>query len=84
MGLHGNISDILFWKANLTLMDNERLKEKVNTEHSTDKPQTTVLNILLQGIFQTEAAHNDASSRSIIYAHLNEMFKDKQRVHLSI
>lgn len=31
-------------------MDSKRLKEKVNTEHSTDKPQT-VLNILLQGIF---------------------------------
>ena len=61
----------------------ERLKEKVNTEHSTDKPQT-VLNILLQGIFQTEAAHNDAFSKSIIYAHINEMFMDKQKVHLSI
>lgn len=83
MGLHGNISDILFWKTNLTLMYNKRLKEKVNTEHSTDKPQT-VLNILLQGIFQTEAAHNDAFSKSIIYAHINEMFMDKQRVHLSI
>ena len=83
MGLHGNISDILFWKTNLTLMYNKRLKEKVNTEHSTDKPQTD-LNILLQGIFQTEAAHNDAFSKSIIYAHINEMFMDKQRVHLSI
>lgn len=83
MGLHGNISDILFWKTNLTLMYNKRLKEKVNTENSTDKPQT-VLNILLQGIFQTEAAHNDAFSKSIIYAHINEMFMDKQRVHLSI
>ena len=83
MGLHGNISDILFWKTNLTLMYNKRLKEKVNTEHSTDKPQT-VLNILLQGIFQTEAAHNDAFSKSIIYAHINEMFMDKQKVHLSI
>lgn len=83
MGLHGNISDILFWKTNLTLMDNKRLKEKVNTEHSTDKPQT-VLNILLQGIFQTEAAHNDAFSKSIIYAHINEMFMDQQKVHLSI
>ena len=83
MGLHENISDILFWKTNLTLMYNKRLKEKVNTEHSTDKPQT-VLNILLQGIFQTEAAHNDAFSKSIIYAHINEMFMDKQRVHLSI
>ena len=64
-------------------MDNKQLKEKVNTEHSTDKPQT-ILNILLQGIFQTEAAHNDAFSKSIIYAHINEMFMDKQRVHLSI
>lgn len=64
-------------------MYNKRLKEKVNTEHSTDKTQT-VLNILLQGIFQTEAAHNDAFSKSIIYAHINEMFMDKQRVHLSI
>ena len=59
-------------------MDSKRLKEKVNTKYSTDKPQTVL------GVFQTEAAHNDASSRSIIYAHLNEMFKDKQRVHLSI
>ena len=83
MGLHGNISDILFWKTNLTLMDNKRLKEKVNTEHSMDKPQT-VLNILLQGIFQTEAAHNDAFSKSIIYAHINEMFMDQQKVHLNI
>lgn len=64
-------------------MDNKRLKEKVNTKYSTDKPQT-VLNILLQGIFQTEAAHNDAFSKSIIYAHINEMFMDKQKVHLSI
>ena len=64
-------------------MDSKRLKEKVNTKYSTDKPQT-VLNILLQGIFQTEAAHNDAFSKSIIYAHINEMFMDQQKVHLSI
>lgn len=83
MGLHGNILDILLWRTNLTLMDRKRLNEKVNTKYSTDKPHT-VLNVLLLGVFQTEVAHNDASSRSIIYAHLNEMFKDKQRVYLSI
>ena len=67
-------------------MDNKRLKKKKkpNILRKNHTPHT-VLNVLLPGVFQTEAqTHNDASSRSIIYAHLNEMFKDKQRVHLSI